>query len=447
MRQSLIATALKKPDAFASYCFTDPWGLPLMQSALHRDLQTFLTNNRLSLIELPRDHGKTTQICARVLWELGHNPALRIKIVCSSEAIAAERGRFLQRAIAVNAKVREVFPNLNPAEPWTATRFAVERSANIMGPSVTAIGVGSSLTGTRADLLVCDDIVDVKSMASRAERERVKAYFRDNLMNLLEPNGRCWALFTPWHADDLNGELKRNESFECFSRAIDANLTPVWPARWPRHRLAARRKEIGATSFARGYRLVPLAEEDLPIRREWIRYWTTDAEPKRIILSIDPAVSVTEKADASALVVLAESEKNQIRCLDTLARRVNAPDLIRLIEDVDRRWNPEVILFESNAAFKGIKDLLVRYAGFGPKVKEITQVKDKVSRVQPFSVSVENGSFQLKGSPEGGVDPGQQALLDAMLTFPVGEHDDLIDAAVTGVKYLLENREPRLWTM
>ena len=51
---------------------------------------------------------------------------------------------------------------------------------------------------------MCDDIVDVKCLLHRGQRERVNDSFHDNLMNLLEPDGRFWGLFTPWHADDLN---------------------------------------------------------------------------------------------------------------------------------------------------------------------------------------------------------------------------------------------------
>lgn len=450
-----IEVARREPDEFIETCFTDPRGEPLQQGVVHREMQQFLGEQRLALVELPRDHGKTMQMCGRVLWELGRMPWLRIKIVCSSEAIAAERGRFLQQELANNERLRAVFPDLGSAEPWSATRFSVARPANAIGPSVTAIGVGAALTGTRADLLVCDDIVDVKSIASRAERERVKAYFRDNLMNLLEPGGRCWCLFTPWHSDDLNNELKRNKAFGHFRRAIDEKLTPLWPERWPAERLEERRREIGAASFARGYRLVPLAPEDVPIKAEWVQFWLPSNPPSCpppeteggydcVILSIDPAVSAKTTADASALVVLGR-RGNDIRCLEAVARRATAPDLVHLIDDVERRWSPDAILFEENAAFKGIKDLLVRHARFGPRIKGVTQTREKTARVGAFSVPVENGSFRLKGAPAGGVDPGQLALFDEMTTFPCGEHDDLLDAAATGTEYLLQKREVRVW--
>src|SRR6185437_15451819 len=164
------------------------------------------------------------------------------------------------------------------------------------------------------------------------ERNRVADYFHDNLMNLLEPDGRFWGLFTPWHRDDLNARLKRNESFALYRRAIDENLQPVWPEKWPTAKLQARRDEIGATAFARGYRLLPVADEETPIRGEWIRFWEREEEHEIVVLSVDPAVSTRAKADASALVVLAKSGA-AIHVLEATARRVSAPDLISLIDD------------------------------------------------------------------------------------------------------------------
>jgi phage terminase large subunit-like protein len=430
-------------NEFVQYCFADPLGKSLRQARVHRDLQAFLTAHRHGLVELPRDHGKSTQVAARLVWELGNNPGLRIQIVCATEALAAERGRFVRRAIEANPWVRMVFPHLTPGQPWSDTRLTVARPSDVIGPSLTAVGVGSGSTGARADLLVCDDIVDVKAIASRAERDRVKDHFRNNLLNLLEPDGRFWGLCTPWHRDDLNAELKRSGTYPLFRRAVGDDLTPVWPARWPRPALAARREEVGPVAFARGYRLVPLADDDVMIPAASVKFWADPPEPDQVILSVDPALSTHARADRSALVVLARCG-HEVRCLEAVARRVTTPDLVSLIATIDRLWSPSVIVFEGNGAFRGIADLMTRQAAFGPKVRQVNQTKDKGSRVAAFSVPVANGSFRLKGSG-GAVDPGQQELMDEMTTFPVGEHDDLLDAAATGTAYLLNAAEPRVF--
>src|SRR5262249_34147203 len=218
-----------------------------------------------------------------------------------------------------------------------------------IGPSVAAFGVGAGSTGTRADLLICDDIVDVRALRSRAERERVADYFTNNLMNLLEPNGRFWGLCTPWHSDDLNARLKKSGAYELLRREIGADFEPVWPEKWPAERLRLRKEEIGSSSFARGYRLLPIVDEETPIRAAWVRIWSESADFDTVVLSVDPAVSTSAGADNSALVVLGRTAAPgapEVRVLACTARRVSAPDLVNLIDEYDRHWNPAVILFE-----------------------------------------------------------------------------------------------------
>jgi hypothetical protein len=299
---------------FIRYCLTDAAGKPLRTAPVHDRLQCFLTNHRRALVELPRDHGKSTQVCGRILWELGRNPALRVKIVCATDAIAIQRCRYLRDQIERNTLLREVFPNLRPRRPWRAESFSIARPGDVIGPSVQAFGVGAASTGTRADLLVCDDIVDVRALHSRAERRRAVDYFHENLMNLLEPDGRFWGLFTPWHHDDLNARLKKNGAYVLFREAVGADFEPVWEEKWPAERLRQRKAEIGSHSFTRGYQLQPVAGEETTIRPAWVRFWsaavpaaageTPALQYDQVILVVDPAVSTATSADRSALVVL-----------------------------------------------------------------------------------------------------------------------------------------------
>ena len=441
-----IRLARADPVAFLRYLLLDPAAPADPMPEVHAALQNHLSAHRLALVELPRDHGKTTQVCLRVLWELGRAPNLRIKIVCASEAIAVDRSRFLRRSIEQNRRLALVFPHLRKSRPWTAPSFAVERGPGILGPSVAAFGIGAASTGTRADLLICDDVVDVKALHSKAHRDRVAEDFTDNLFNLLEPTGRFWGLSTPWHNQDLNARLKANPSYSLFRRAIGPNLEPVWPEKWSARTLADRRAAIGESSFARGYRLLAIGADEVTIRPEWIRFWDDEIPRERfdrVLLSVDPALSAQATADATGLVVLGKIGA-EIRVLMARGVRVPTHRLLEILAGLDRGWQPDVILFESNAAFDGIRDLFLRHTAFGGRLQGVKQHKAKAIRMGNFAVPVENGTVRLKGR-DGAVDAGQRQLFHEMTAFPFGDHDDLADAAASGAEHLLAAREPRLW--
>src|SRR5262249_20718900 len=169
------------PVVFGAFCFMDESGRPLQLAEVHRELQKFLTTAPRGLVELPRDHGKTVQVLIRTLWEIGRNPNLRVVLTCASGALAMQRGRFMRDTIDDNWRFRLVFPRLLPDRPWRVTNFRVRRSGNSVAPTVSVLGVGAASTGSRADLLICDDIVDVKALRSETLREKTKMLYRENL--------------------------------------------------------------------------------------------------------------------------------------------------------------------------------------------------------------------------------------------------------------------------
>ena len=68
-----VKAARENVDEFIRLCFADPLGRP-PAGRVHRELQAFLTAHRHGLVELPRDHGKSVQVCVRAAVGAGPQP-------------------------------------------------------------------------------------------------------------------------------------------------------------------------------------------------------------------------------------------------------------------------------------------------------------------------------------------------------------------------------------
>jgi predicted phage terminase large subunit-like protein len=68
-------------------------------------------------------------------------------------------------------------------------------------PQVVGLGIGTSITGRHADIIVTDDIVNVSDRVSEAERNRTKIAYME-LQNVKNRGGRFINTGTPWHKDD-----------------------------------------------------------------------------------------------------------------------------------------------------------------------------------------------------------------------------------------------------
>jgi len=102
----------------------------------------------------------TTNLLGFLLWQIGYNPNIRIKLFTQSEDKARERLNVLAEMISTNKLVKLVFPSLrpNPKGPWHKRSIQVERSITDKEPTVEASGIMGSVEGGRADLVVLDDV-------------------------------------------------------------------------------------------------------------------------------------------------------------------------------------------------------------------------------------------------------------------------------------------------
>ena len=100
--------------------------------------------------------------------------------------------------------------------------FTVQLSsyASIRGaPQLVGMGVGGSLTGKHADVVITDDIVNLHDRLSRAERQRTRQVYQE-LQNIRNPDGRIINTGTPWHPEDAISLMPNIRRCHCYHSGL-----------------------------------------------------------------------------------------------------------------------------------------------------------------------------------------------------------------------------------
>ena len=115
---------------------------------------------------------------------------------------------------------------------------------------VVGLGIGTSLTGKHADIVVTDDIVNLKDRISRAEREKTKTQYME-LQNIKNRAGRFINTGTPWHKEDAISLMPNVKRYDCYSTGLIA-----------RDKLEELRSQMSDSLFAANYELKHIADKD-----------------------------------------------------------------------------------------------------------------------------------------------------------------------------------------
>lgn len=139
-----------------------------------------------------------------------------------------------------------------PLELYTATNKKITTSLYTRtggAPQLLGIGLGGSLTGKHADIIITDDIVNRLDRQSRAERERTKQIYQE-LQNLRNPGGRIINSGTPWHKEDAFTLMPPPERYDCYTTGL---LTDK--------QIEELRMRMAPSLFAANYELKHIAAE------------------------------------------------------------------------------------------------------------------------------------------------------------------------------------------
>ena len=326
--------------------------------------------------------------------------------------------------------------------------FRVKRtSKGEKEPSYQAYGIFDTSTGGRADLIVYDDICDVKnSIQFPALRDKVKEQYRNATQNMLVKGGRVWRVYTPYHVGDLTVDWERNPNIALLREPVKAWVSP-WPEEFPPQRLKDIALDIGMTAYARAYELQRVSDEDILIKKAWVDqgfYIGKIPISGPRVGSIDFAftkpraggVKMGSKDPDYSVLITAVVDGNGNCYLEKMIRvRVTYPEFKELL--VEHAADCDRIVAEDVAAQRAlIQDLNLttplNIKAMSPSAGATGgQSYDKRGRLNAVSPMIEAGKVHLPAyRQQEQILPTREfeALYDELTTFPVCEHDDTVDA-------------------
>ena len=173
-------------------------------------------------IQAFRGVGKSWITGAFVLWTLFNNPEKKIMIISASKERADNMSIFLQKLIIETPWLAHLRPKSDDSR-WSRISFDVACSPH-QAPSVKSVGITGQLTGSRADLMILDDIeVPGNSMTE---------FMREKLLQLCT---EAESILTPKNDSRIMFLGTPQTTFTVYRKLAERAYKPfVWPARYPR---------------------------------------------------------------------------------------------------------------------------------------------------------------------------------------------------------------------
>jgi predicted phage terminase large subunit-like protein len=389
------------------------------------------------MISLPPRHTKS-EFGSFLLpaWFLGRDSTKKI-IQCSNTAeLAVGFGRKVRNLVDSEAYAR-IFPNVG----LRSDSKAAGRWSTNGGGEYFAIGVGGTVTGKGADLLIIDDPHSEQEAAIAASNpevyDKVYEWYSSGPRQRLQPGGSIIVIMTRWSKRDLIGKILQSnaerdgEDWEVINLpAILPSGNSLWPEFWSLKELEALKNELPVSKWNAQYQQTPTGDAGALVKREWWKTWEGEKPPKceYLIQSWDTAFTKNERSDYSACTTwgVFYKDENQddpnIILLDAFKERMEFPELKAKALEMYKEWEPDAFIIEAKASGA---PLIYELRSMGIPVSEFTPTRgnDKISRMNSVTDLFASGKVWCPARR------WAEEVIEEMAAFPNSDHDDLVDSS------------------
>lgn len=442
------------PATFAQKLGRGSWiAAPHLQYISLRIAQGIMRGNARIIISLPPRHGKSELISVNTpAWVLEKFPNYRV-LLTGYGADLVEGFARKTRDILADAQNIPLLKNAR----LRMDKKSVSEFGTVMGGYEYAVGLGGSITGRGADVLLIDDYIkEIKEALSPTQRDYIWNWFVTTAFTRLEPGGSCIIIATRWHTDDLIGRILKHfpdewEYIEIPAIATERDINPLtgtdilgrvegealFPQRYPIKALEEKRRLLGKAFFEALYQQRPYDETNKLTDGGWLKVANAEEWPKK-----DAKISLARVWDLAAseeggdflvgTLCAYDRTHDEFGIVEVLRRQLSVGKVENLVIATAKADGPGVeIVIEQEPGSSG--KILVESFQANPKLKghKVTSFPvsgrgNKAARAQPFIAAAEDGRvFLLRAK-------WNDAFIAEFNEFPGGMFDDQVDTAAAG---------------
>lgn len=423
---------------FVGFVFVHLYKKNFIWYAFHKQLASILLdlpNTRRVIVNAPPRIGKTDLTKCYIAWRFLLDPSSTV-IYCSyDEALVARKNREIKEILVWLSKYFDL-PELKPLTQANGKKEWTNRA----GGMILARGTNSNVTGSGCNtLLVCDDPNKPQDRISATILARRWQVFKSTIRNRIDlPEVPILVIQQRVASQDLTGCLLADTEEKWIHykfSAIREDGESICPERLPVSEIEKYKSD--PFTYNAQYLQVPLDDVGKMFKKDQIQFSLTRpaTTAMRLVISVDAAGKGDIGNDFNAIAVCGRiGPKYYI--LEVLNFHADISLLMAKIKEVRKRWgNTTPVLIENKSnGLAAIQLLRKEMSG----ILEATPTKDKVERaiVVKYLFDAGDVAFSTHGLVWG-------EIQSQFTQFPHGKHDDIVDAVVQGLTWLIKLPDQR----
>lgn len=313
---------------------------------------------------------------------------------------------------------------------------------------MVSVGIGGSVTGKGADLMIIDDPIKNRQEAeSETYRERLWNEWTSTLRTRLHRDASVILIQTRWHEDDLAGRLIAQGGWEVFSLPaiceepndiLGRNLgDPLCPELgFDREWAIATKKDVGSRTWESLYQQRPTANEGNIIKREWFKWYNKNTVPQQfdeLTQSWDCAFKDTKGSDFVSGGVFGRKGSDHY-LLYRVKERLDFIATINAILMASKKYPTANLKLVEDKANGTAVIAMLRKKVHG--IVAVTPRESKEARTHAVTPLIEGGNFYIPEDEEWAED-----YINELVSFPNAKHDDQVDMTTQYLKRYINPSE------